>query len=343
MTKDISFGSFNLYNLQLPGEPWRTARPYTQVEYDAKIAWTAGMLRAMATDVFAFQELWSAQCLVDAFRAAGMDKDYELVFLREGPNPTWYDIAVALAVRRTWTVKARQVHKTFPPELHLTKRPTKGGEDDDVRVAIGQFSRSVIQLTIGQPDVPDVDVLAVHLKSKLATRLDDAEAGDDAVKPHARAIGMALSTIRRTAEAAALRVILTKLMKGNDRAVAVLGDYNDGPLSNTLSIASDQPPFRLSFASRTGSRSDVGLYAAGAMEDQQAFRDVQYTHEFDGMLDSLDHILVSEQFYNHSEKRIWSFVKTRVWNDHIEDTDKATSDHGQVAAWFRFNPRQQRR
>lgn len=347
---DISLATFNLYNLQLPGKPWRGDRPYTDEQYKAKIAWTADMLRKLDADVIAFQELWSPECLRDAFAAADLAQDYVPHYIKapvDAGDPwvskPWYDIAVAVAVRKRWTLKdgGKAVHKDFPAENKLVKRKSQSGEDDEVDIRIARFSRSVLELDLvrpDNPDVPTVKVFAAHLKSKLATQLDREELDDPAVKVHARGLGMALSTVRRTAEASALRVILTKAMKGTNTPVAVLGDFNDGPLSNTLSIISNQPPFRLYAKSRTGKKNDVGLYAAGALEDMSALRDVQFTHEFDGVLDSLDHVLVSEQFYDHSENRLWSFRKARVWNDHVEDTDKATSDHGVVAAYFDYNP-----
>ena len=52
-----------------------------------------------------------------------------------------------------------------------------------------------------------------HLKSKLPTRIDQEDwFQQDAglYKPHVTALGAAISTIRRTAEATALRVLLNR-------------------------------------------------------------------------------------------------------------------------------------
>lgn len=49
-------------------------------------------------------------------------------------------------------------------------------------------------------------------------------------------------------------------------------------------------------------------------------------------------MLVSEQFYDPSKNRLWSFKEMRVWNDYVEDEDKSTSDHGVVCAYFTFDP-----
>lgn len=84
--EDISFATFNLYNRQLPGLPWRGATPYTPAQHQEKVDWSAEMLRHLDADVVAFQSLWSPQCLRDVFERAGPDQAYELAFLREeGP------------------------------------------------------------------------------------------------------------------------------------------------------------------------------------------------------------------------------------------------------------------
>src|SRR5690606_24215606 len=196
--------------------------------------------RELDADVIAFQELWSARALRDLFDSAGLAADYELQFLAE----EWYDIAVAAAVRKPWRVVAKTLHKRFPADFRLLKRghgqPGADAErtDDDIEVSIDRFSRTVIQLTLGHDDprVPPVEVFCAHLKSKHATLLDAPEASNPALRPHAAALGSALSTIRRTAEAAALRMILTGVLKDSDRAAVVIGDLNDGVHANTLAI-----------------------------------------------------------------------------------------------------------
>ncbi|NET09812.1 MAG: endonuclease/exonuclease/phosphatase family protein, partial [Symploca sp. SIO2B6] len=212
------------------------------------------------------------------------------------------------------------------------------GEDDELNVNIDRFSRTVLQLSIQHENdnrLPAIQVFAAHLKSKQPTIV---QAQSEALKPHTLAIGAAISTIRRTAEAAALRVLLTKQMKHTDDPVVVLGDLNDGPLSNTLSIISQQPPFRMYQASRVGRQNDVGLYTVSLMKQMRAARDVVFSHEFNGIQEVIDHVLVSEQFYDHSKQRIWSFKDLSVWNDHVMDDVKYTSDHGVVCAYFLYDP-----
>ena len=50
--RDIVFASFNLHNLQLPGAPmYPRSRPYSEEEFEAKLAWGAAMLQRLDADV----------------------------------------------------------------------------------------------------------------------------------------------------------------------------------------------------------------------------------------------------------------------------------------------------
>lgn len=344
---------------------YATSRPYTQNEYAAKIAWLAAQIRALDADVIAFQEVWSREALADLFAAAGLRGDYAFAFIKEG---AWDGVAVAAAVRRPWRIKAAIRHKDFPDGFALRKRrrsmaeirarPTRADtevflspdldtdpeflpshEDDALEVAIAQFSRSPLEVvvehaTARRPTPPPIPVFCTHLKSKLSTRLDMEEFRNPKVRPHQEALGAAISTIRRVAEAAALRIILTERLAGTDTPCVVLGDLNDGQYSATLAILSGQPSFRLFAASRAGKRSDIGLYTRVAMQQLRSLGDVYYTYEHRNVREVIDHVLVSEQFYEHSEKRLWAFRELRVVNDHVDRPERATTDHGIIRAAF---------
>ena len=57
--------------------------------------------------------------------------------------------------------------------------------------------------------------------------------------------------------------------------------------------------------------------------------------------ESLDHVLVSEQFYDNSRRRLWLFDGLVINNDHLNFEDHqatGTGDHGVVKVSFKFNP-----
>lgn len=77
--RDISFATFNLYNLNLPEEPIYGQAGWTQAQYEAKIAWTAARLKETDADVIGFQECWRSEALQACFAKAGLDQTYDLV------------------------------------------------------------------------------------------------------------------------------------------------------------------------------------------------------------------------------------------------------------------------
>lgn len=151
--------------------------------------------------------------------------------------------------------------------------------------------------------------------------------------------GSAISTIRRTAEAAALRILLTERLKGTQTPVVVMGDLDDGQHSNTLNILTGQPNYLVSGLSRGG--SDVDLYSVGTLQRYRSQRDVYGTHVFQKTRENLDHILVSEEFYDHSKNRRGAFRDMQILDDHLnteEHEQTGTSDHGVVRAGFEYRP-----
>jgi negative regulator of replication initiation len=123
--------------------------------------------------------------------------------------------------------------------------------------------------------------------------------------------------------------------------VVVLGDLNDDTLSVTNELLSDQPTYRLVEKSTAGRTSDKGLYSAERLQQYRSSRHIYYTHVYKNKRESLDHILLSEEFYDHSRKRLWSFRELEVYNDHLNREafkEQGASDHGQVRVYFDWNP-----
>ncbi|MHC4715197.1 MAG: endonuclease/exonuclease/phosphatase family protein [Planctomycetota bacterium] len=340
--KQLTFATLNLNNLQLPNRAMYRGETYTQAEADAKISWTAQMLREADADIFGFQELWSPGALEQAFQEAGLQDDYKLVTVKnEDPS----EISVALAVRNNHQVVYRRWHKDFPPELVLRKRRGQDadGPDYTMSVDVATFSRGMLRVTVrpeapSSAELPDIVVFVAHLKSKLAMRLDKPEKERSEVSAHSSALGSALSTIRRTAEAAALRILLNKVMRDTQTPVVVLGDLNDTQLGVITSVLTGAPKYRLFAKSRVGGRSDKGLYSVASLQEYRSLRDVYYTYLHDGQRVSLDHILVSEQFYDYSSRHIWTFREMRLVNDHLGRELPHASDHAMVTAVFDLNP-----
>lgn len=337
--RQLSIGSFNLYNLNEPGLPVYTDRDgWTQAEYDLKIEWAARQLRMLKADVFGFQELWHAASLARVLEAAGLAAEYDLL---APPEANGSRITCGAIVRKGLLQGAPEWIVAFPPGFVLQSR---GDDPQTPRIAINieGFSRPVLHFTIRPREAgPDVHVYVCHFKSKGPTKVFNEtwyKANRPLYTKHATGLGAALSTIRRTAEAVAVRFLLSEQMKDSDTPVIVLGDINDGQHSNTANILTEQPRYLVGESKGGG---DTALYTAQTLQEYRDTRDVYYTHVYQDIRESLDHILVSQEFYDNSKKRIWIFDGLSINNDHLNfDDHKAdgTTDHGVIRATFKYKP-----
>jgi endonuclease/exonuclease/phosphatase family metal-dependent hydrolase len=330
--------TFNLYNLQLPGRAMNPGQHrWTEEEFAAKVAWIGAQLRSIDADIVGLQELWHHEAMERVLAAdPELEARYDLLAEPAKGRKIW---CAALVRKGLLRGTPRWIEK-FPPELRL-ESSGNDAQTPDVKVTIPHFSRPVLHFQVALREQPPLtEIFVAHLKSKLPERVYDEAwfQADDAFKPHANALGSALATIRRTAEATALRILLTETMKGTVTPVIVLGDLNDGQHSNTINIITEQPHYLVG-DSRGG--ADIGLYTAQTLQEYRDTRDVYYTHVFDDLRESLDHVLVSEQFYDNSRRRLWLFDGLVINNDHLNEDDHAATgsgDHGVVRVDFAYKP-----
>lgn len=334
----VSVATFNLYNLQLPGRRMNPGqRPWTDAEYARKIAWIGQRLASLDADVVGLQELWHRDAIADALESAGLSDTYELL---AEPAQGWRIVCAAL-VRKGLRAGEPEWIDRFPAAMRLETTTPFDPQAPGIFVSIARFARPVLRVPLAFRDDHITQLYVTHLKSKLPIRIDTEHwyrAAPDLYKPHTAAIGSALATIQRTAEAAALRVLLTDVMKGTVTPVIVLGDINDGKHSNTVNILSEQPRYLVGDSS---GGADIGLYTAQTLQEYRDTRDVYYTHVYEDLRESLDHVLVSEQFYDHSRRRLWLFDGLTIANDHLDDDDHRASgsgDHAIVKVRFRYRP-----
>ncbi len=338
-SKYLSFVTCNLYNINEPELPiYRDRDGWSRGEYWKKIDWLAHQLAGLSAHVFGFQELWHQKSLEVAFEEAGLGPDYTLLIPHDHKGEK---ISCAGAVKKDLLNGDPEWIETFPDALRLDT-----AEDQDqtpaIKVTLDRFSRPVLHFKIRPPRANcDVSVYVAHFKSKSPTKIYREtwyREDEQTYKPHQEAIGSALSTIRRTAEATALRLILTSAMKDNDHPVVVMGDLNDGQGSNTLNILTGQPRYLSGLSTGGG---DTDLYSAEVLQEYRSRRDVYYTHIHQDYRESLDHILVSQEFYDNSKRRIWAFKQLTVTNDHLngeKHKESGTTDHGIVKALFKYKP-----
>lgn len=355
--RDLSFATFNLLNLQLPGGlTYSSSPPFPDNEegrkaYETKIKWIADQVKRLDAEVIAFQELWAQQALIDVFTEAGLLETYDVI-ARDATGRGKPQVALAVKKDRhgnSQLLPGWHWIENFPENFTFNKLRESNGAEEEITVTINRFSRPILHAVIQSegvsPKPPEVSIYVAHLKSKGPARLSFAAPRPEALQHYAKITKSTVSHIRRVMEAGALRAMLDAVMKSEDdeaiSPVVVLGDLNDDTLSITTELISDQPSYRLASKSRAGYTSDKGLYSAERMQQYRSARHVYYTHIYKHKRESLDHILVSEEFYDHSKKRLWSFRELEVYNDHLNreafEEDGAT-DHGLVRAYFDWNP-----
>lgn len=341
----LSFASLNLENLHLPGEPIYGRPGLTSAQFDAKVSWTAQVVRELDADVIGFQELWHPDALAAVFEHTGLDAYHVWA------PPSAGRIGNAIAVRTPHQLESIEWIERFPDRFLLRAGSedatgidpalSAAGTDYTLSVTARDFSRPLLHATIKTHQGrrrPRVDLYVAHLKSKAPTRLRPSDAPGLSSSDR-QALGSALSHVRRTAEAAALRMVLNDVMDG-DTPVVVLGDLNDAQRAVTNEIISGPHAYRLFQRSRAGSRAKYGLYDAATMQQLRSRRDVYFTYLHDGAHESLDHILVSQHFYDYATRRLWSFRQLRTLNDALDtlQPDGPTSDHAPIVATFELDP-----
>ena len=240
--KRLSIATFNLYNLNEPGLPIYTdSDGWTQEEYDRKIDFTQRMLRILKPDIVGLQELWNVASITRAVDAAGLSAEYDIL---APPNANGTKIVCGALVRKGLLHEAPEWIVNFP-EKFVLKSSGDDPQTPAIDVNINGFSRPVLHFMVSpREDHAAVHVYVCHFKSKGPTKVYNEEwfkADKPTYKNHSTSIGAAVSTIRRTAEATALRFMLTQQMKGTRTPVIVLGDINDGQHSNTANILTEQP------------------------------------------------------------------------------------------------------
>jgi endonuclease/exonuclease/phosphatase family metal-dependent hydrolase len=203
-----------------------------------------------------------------------------------------------------------------------------------------RFSRPVLEALIAGPAGP-IRVITVHLKSKRPALLEDERESDPA--HHAR--GMARSLAIRASEALALRQIVVQRLWRTREPLVVLGDFNDLVTSPTTVLVAATRFMRGDEAQR-----DCMLFDAFDLQKMRQLpfagvqrRDTSFTHTHEQVPETIDHILVSEEFAPFSKNALGWVHRVDYFNDHLgvrrrgEREARIYSDHGQVVATLHFH------
>ncbi len=347
MNQSFRVATFNAENLLHPGVRFagRSDAPYGEKLYEEKIAWMRGILREGSVDMVGFQELFSEVALKRAAEgyehvvALDLEGGKNIVVAPDGRSEAKGPY-VGFASR--FPVVAQRAIDAFPAEAaNLQIEATEGGPL--VTLPLTRFQRPVLEVKVLLRSDVTATIYVAHLKSKRSQLLP----GEDPKNPLHVARGNVRSLIVRAAESIALRKLVVEATENNDTPVIVLGDLNDDLPSVTTQTVAGEQPFRFWKQPQKVPVWDRLLYSVHDIQEAQSYRDVSYSHIYDGRYELLDHIFVSQEFYAQNPKRLGTVVNTRIFNDHLVDERLAAvvpqglsnrSDHGIPVTEIEWRP-----
>jgi endonuclease/exonuclease/phosphatase family metal-dependent hydrolase len=321
----LRIGTFNLMNLALPGYEYYRGESYTPAIWEKKLTWTAGLLTQMNADFFGFQEVFQKEALLKVLDKTGIYKGAEVFVAEENGRMPRVAFASRLPVLDV------QIIKEFPEKAIISVA--------GIKVPYNHFQRPVIKARVCLPGGSQAIVLVVHLKSKRPMIEEGAFRHD----PWEVAFGQTKSLILRSCEVAALRWIILQEIQQSDRPLILLGDLNDSTHAVTSDILQGDQPQRNYPQDVKKKLWDILLYSCADIQVRRSFKDVYYTHLHNSHYESLDHILVSQEFVNENPKHVATVEYMRLYNDHLldpalteEKPEPWISDHGAALASFKM-------
>ena len=326
----FSISTFNLCNLQSPGQDIFGEFAWTPAQYQRKVGWIANELAEHPVSLFCFQEVWSQTALQAVFQTAELADRYQLVC-----HDNHEAMNVACAVERDWTILSAEWISTFPDEIDWHSNDTRYAMALDIR----QFSRPVLKLRLQAPDMRTLTIFNAHLKSRRPISPNNDNyygCGAD----HWLDIGRALSGMRRLAEAAVIRLLANRQLAQSTDAVIVCGDCNDRFPGSVVDLLKGDARFRRGSNNRSGRRADWGLYhlldlAAQSQKKTHSAIDNSYiTFCGDDELLALDHLLFSWHFHGRAADSRWQLKDWSISSKHLGSNKPYVSDHAMVIAHF---------
>lgn len=312
MQQEIRFATFNVRNLALAGmKYYDDQEPFTVAEYDAKVDWLAHQIDLVDADVIGFQEIFSQAALRDVLARSQRYREAHHVGFDPDPSTGRLTPNVALVSRLPVTANIAS-YLDLPRNLAVDLPGTN--------TPVNRFTRPILHAQVVVSPQLTVNVFVCHLKSK---RPDYRNGGADEDPDQ---VGMAIlrSLIRRGTEALGLRYLLSDYMLNRREPLVVMGDFNDvaGAVSTQLVMGAGRR-IRNGFDDRL-------LESYRVQSRRDPLRDVGYTHMHDASFETVDHILVSDQFNPASSLAIGEVSDVVYFNDHIALDRPEMSDHGVV-------------
>lgn len=302
--------SLNLFNyLAPPNAFYSQENIYTETQWQQKQAWLEAHLKKLNSDIIGFQEVFSISCLEQQMRSLG----YKHVITIDTPhieNGFIYSQPVLALASRHPVIEYSEV-KIAPDD-----RPYESFE----------FSRKPIHAVIDVPCFGLVDIYIVHFKSK-RLELENEQDMLEVERWSANTFGRWLSTVQRGFEANLLHQAILNHKRKHHRPFMLMGDFNNTIQSEEFACFTFTPDEQnLTLASYV-------FHDGWDLLSPSPTRPP--THYYGTKSQTLDYILLSDEFCNHSANRQAFVSHYSVNNKHIIDPrfgeDLYSSDHASVS------------
>jgi endonuclease/exonuclease/phosphatase family metal-dependent hydrolase len=315
MQQEIRLATFNVLNLARPGLRFYDGiEPYTQEQYDAKVSWLARQFDRLDADVIALQEVFSQDAVREVM--AHSERYRDALHIGFEPEPGKLTPSVALVTRLPLAGEPAK-HLDLPRGLAVPLL--------DLKEAMTRFTRPVLQVPVLLAPGLALNIFVVHLKSKRP----DYRTNDNETDPASVGAAVLRSMVRRGAEALGLRYLLTDFAAGRRLPIMVMGDFND--------VADAVPTQMVLGGGRGANGHDERMFECYRLQSRRdSLRDVGYTHVHDGNFETIDHVLVSEEFNPASKHALGEVLDVAYLNDHVIFRAPETSDHGAVLVRLRL-------
>lgn len=306
--------TWNVENLYRPGTEYG---PRTESAYDAKLDRLAATIDGTGPHVVAAQEVGDPAALDDLVDR--LDGDWSIV-LAQVADARGLRVGV---LTRQGVARVEDV-ADFPAPLAPIQADDQGGTTD----AMG---RGALRVTVVSDEDTPVDIITVHLKSKLIS-YPDGRFSPRNEDERARYGGYAL--FRRAAEAVTVRTYANEVLDGHgaERTLVLLGDLNDEPQAATTQVLLGPPG------------SEIGTAGERVPDQGDAWRlwnlaplipaDERFTRVYRGRGELIDHILVSRALLERvvSVRSLVERPLPSIDDDPRGRLDARDSDHAPVIA-----------
>ena len=213
------------WNVENLFRPEAGAAAETRASYERKLALLARFISTSDPDVLALQEIGGEDALSDLQDALGGSHPHRALGVPDDRH-----IRVAFLSRLPLGEPGDIVDFPAIASLRINRLDFDGNP-----VPITRMGRGALHVRVTK-DGEEVDLITVHLKSKLLTYPSAPGRGSRFTprNENERAQEAGIALMRRAAEAVTVRMFVSGMIEGTrDRRLIVLGDLNDGPDAQT--------------------------------------------------------------------------------------------------------------